>query len=143
MRSLWMASAAILLSAGMAWAQPASSSGANDAAQCLQTAQQAIAHHDRAKASEALSQAETRLLTRAVPQTQATMPDQSPAIAAIERARKAVEAGDYTKAAKETAMAMGPAPATPMSAGAPGIRPPSTSLSPIAPASPGMAPSVK
>jgi hypothetical protein len=72
------------------------------AAKYLQIAQSAIDHHNKARADEALSRAETRLLTRAVPQSSATSPDESPAITAITQARQALKAGDFKQASAET-----------------------------------------
>ena len=72
------------------------------AAKYLQIAQSAIDHHNKARADEALSRAETRLLTRAAPQSSATSPDESPAITAITQARQALKAGDFKQASAET-----------------------------------------
>jgi hypothetical protein len=72
------------------------------AAKYLQIAQSAIDHHNKARADDALSRAETRLLTRAVPQSSATSPDESPAITAITQARQALKAGDFKQASAET-----------------------------------------
>ena len=76
---------------------PADASAAN----YLQIAQSATQHHNKARADEALSRAETRLLTRAVPQSSASSPDQSPAITAITQARQALKAGDFTQASAD------------------------------------------
>jgi hypothetical protein len=76
------------------------------AATYLQIAQSAIQHHNKARADEALSRAETRLLTRSVPQSSATSPDQSPAITAITQARQALKAGDFQQASAETNTAL-------------------------------------
>lgn len=71
------------------------------AASYLQIAQSATQHHNKARADEALSRAETRLLTRSVPQSSASSPDQSPAITAITQARQALSAGDFTQASSD------------------------------------------
>jgi hypothetical protein len=71
------------------------------AASYLQIAQSATQHHNKARADEALSRAETRLLTRSVPQSSASSPDQSPAITAITQARQALSAGDFTQASAD------------------------------------------
>ena len=76
------------------------------AASYLQIAQSATQHHNKARADEALSRAETRLLTRSVPQSSAASPDQSPAITAITQARQALRAGDFTQASAEINTAM-------------------------------------
>jgi len=72
----------------------------------LHLAKLAIRHHDTARADEALSRAETRLLTRAIPASDSSAVDQSPAITAIENARAALRSGDYATAASDTDMAM-------------------------------------
>jgi hypothetical protein len=72
----------------------------------LHIAQTAMKHHDKTTADDALSHAETRLLTRAVPQG-ATIPvDDSPAISAIESARKALASGNMMQASTDTSTAM-------------------------------------
>jgi len=77
-----------------------------DAKTYLHIAATAIKHHDKALAEEALSHAETRLLTRAVPAAAAASPDDSTAVTAIEHAREALMSGDYSTAASDTRMAM-------------------------------------
>ncbi len=72
----------------------------------LKMASEAIRHHDKARADDALSHAETRILTRAVPASTGPVADESPAITAIEHARQALAAGDYATAASDTKMAM-------------------------------------
>jgi hypothetical protein len=72
----------------------------------LHIAADAIKHHDKHLADDALGHAETRLLSRAVPASSNIAPDESPRIAAIEDARKALAAGDYHTAAKDTHHAM-------------------------------------
>jgi len=72
----------------------------------LQIASDAIRHHDKMTADDALSHAETRLLTRAVPASSGPTADDSPAVTAIEHARQAVSSGDYATAASDTKMAM-------------------------------------
>ena len=76
------------------------------AATYLQIAQSAAQHHNATRANEALSRAETRMLTRAVPQTSAATPDQSPGISAITQARQALRAGNFTQASAEINTAM-------------------------------------
>jgi hypothetical protein len=77
-----------------------------DARTYLKIAADAIRQHQKAMADDALSHAETRLLTRAVPASAGAEPDQSPAIDAIEHARSALASGDYRLAAADTKMAM-------------------------------------
>ncbi|MDE2239357.1 MAG: hypothetical protein KGJ73_05435 [Rhodospirillales bacterium] len=72
----------------------------------LHMAEHAIAHHDKMRAESALSHAETRMLTRSVDANSASSLDQSPGVMAVQRARHAVETGDYATAAQETHMAM-------------------------------------
>ena len=55
-------------------------------------------------ADEALSDAETNLLDRAVPKGQ-TVADTSPSIQSIESARKALHSGDYSQASMDTKQA--------------------------------------
>jgi hypothetical protein len=57
-------------------------------------------------ADDALSHAETRMLTRAVPASAVAEPDDAPTISAIEHARSALASGDYQLAAADTRMAM-------------------------------------
>jgi hypothetical protein len=72
----------------------------------LHMAQEAIRQHNRTQADEALSHAETRMLTRAVPQSTAATADSSPGVTAIENARAAVRKGNWAEAAQDTQMAM-------------------------------------
>jgi hypothetical protein len=72
----------------------------------LRMAADAIKHHNKALADDALSHAETRILTRAVPASTGAVQDDSPAITAIEHAREALSSGDYRAAASDTRMAM-------------------------------------
>jgi hypothetical protein len=76
-----------------------------DARTYLRIARMDIRQHDRAGADEALSRAETRVLTRSVP-ADGSMTDASPMVTAIENARQAVNAGNYQQAGVETDMAM-------------------------------------
>ncbi len=107
-RSLWLASAAALLSAGMACAQNAPMTPADavpdDAS--LQTdlhiAAKAIHEHHQATADTALSNAETLILTRAVPQDAGIPVDNSPRVQLVEQARQALAAGDYERAERLT-----------------------------------------
>lgn len=106
------------------------------AASYLQIAQYATQHHNKARADEALSRAETRLLTRSVPQTSVASPDQSPAIMAITQARQALRAGDFNQASAEIDTAMQHAPASSMAPG--GMANPGSSMgSPASNTSPG------
>ncbi|MDE8348561.1 MAG: hypothetical protein POG74_03635 [Acidocella sp.] len=134
MRSLWLATAAIVVSAGMACAQSAPP-GDQDVASMsppagampmqhseinnepippdasvqtyLRIAEAAIRGHDKAKADDALSDAETVILTRVVPQA-ATIPvDNSPRVETIEHAREALGDGNFEQAARLTHQAMG------------------------------------
>jgi len=68
----------------------------------LHIAKFAIRHNDKARAEDALSHAETRLLTRSVPQSSTIPTDDSPAVTAIEQARQAVKAGNWQEAAADT-----------------------------------------
>lgn len=77
-----------------------------DAHTYLHIASDAIKRHDKATAEEALDRAETRLLTRSVPQSGTIPTDDSPAITAIEHAHSAVAAGDYEQASIDTKEAM-------------------------------------
>jgi hypothetical protein len=90
------------MSGGHGMALPANA----DAKTYLHIASTAIKHHDKALAEEALSHAETRLLTRAVPAAAAATPDDSAAVTAIEHARQALMAGDYSTAQSDTWTAM-------------------------------------
>jgi hypothetical protein len=76
-----------------------------DARTYLHIASAAIRHHDKATADEALSRAETRMLTRSVPAS-GVMTDDSPSITAVENARQAVDAGNFQQAAADTDQAM-------------------------------------
>lgn len=76
-----------------------------DARTYLHIASAAIKHHDKATADEALSRAETRMLTRSVPAS-GGMTDDSPSITAIVNARQAVNAGNFQQAAADTDQAM-------------------------------------
>jgi len=72
----------------------------------LRIASKAIKQHDKMLADDALSHAETRMLTRAVPASEGATADDSPGITAIEHARQALTSGDYQTAASDTRMAM-------------------------------------
>ncbi len=72
----------------------------------LHIANTAIKHHNKAVADDALSHAETRLLTRSVQQG-AIAADDSPPVQSIESARKALQSGDYSTAATNTKEALG------------------------------------
>jgi hypothetical protein len=77
-----------------------------DAGSYLHMAKEAIAHHDKARADDALAHAETRLLSRAVPQSDTNPVDDNPAIKSIEQARAALNSGDMDTAKSDTDMAM-------------------------------------
>ncbi len=72
----------------------------------LRIALKAIKHHDAATADEALSRAETRLLTRSVDAAVAAGPDTSPGVQAVSNARQALKSGDFATAAQDTQQAM-------------------------------------
>jgi hypothetical protein len=72
----------------------------------LHIAKMAIMHHDKATADDALSHAETRLLSRAVPADQGSATDESPAVTSIEHARMALSSGNMMVASSDTSMAM-------------------------------------
>ncbi len=72
----------------------------------LRAAQQDVQRHRGAAADAALSDAETRLLTRAVAPSEAGTPDRSPAVQAIEQARGAVARRDWAAAEQQIATAM-------------------------------------
>ncbi len=77
-----------------------------DARTYLHIAADAIKAHNKMRADDALSHAETRMLDRAVPASTGAMADDSPAVTSIEHARQALAAGDYATAASDTKMAM-------------------------------------
>lgn len=72
----------------------------------LRFARDALRHHQRGRADDALSHAETLMLTRAVPQSAASEADSSPGITAIENARQALRSGNYQQASVDTERAM-------------------------------------
>jgi hypothetical protein len=72
----------------------------------LHMAKAAIASHDYNRAGDALSHAETRLLTRSVSQASSISTDHSPAVRAIERARHALRDHDSAGAMSATEDAM-------------------------------------
>lgn len=72
----------------------------------LHIAKTAMRNHNKAMAEEALSRAETRLLTRAVPQSSTIPTDDSPAVKAIENARAALRSGDMQQASTDIDTAM-------------------------------------
>ncbi|OYY05451.1 MAG: hypothetical protein B7Y73_01655 [Acidocella sp. 35-58-6] len=135
MRSLWLASAAIVLSAGMACAQSAPPGDQNVASTAppmgampmqhsmishgplpqdasvqtyLRIAEVAIHGRNKAKADDALSHAETLVLTRSVPQSAGIPVDHSSRVETIEQARAALASGDFGQAAHLTRQAMMP-----------------------------------
>jgi hypothetical protein len=136
MRSLWLASAALIVTSGVAFAQTTSpppmspgmsnqgtmspmqpSAGHDQANQYLWQARTAIQQHRGAKADTLLSHAETIILTRAVPQTTGPARDNSDRVTAIENARTAVKQRNWSAAAQYTdsaihhhAMMNGPTP---------------------------------
>ncbi len=153
MRTMLLASAAML---GMALATPAltpafalDNAAAPSAArqpdpglnasptQLLQAAQQAVQHHRGPAAEAALSEAETRLLTRSVVPSQADTPDRSPAVQDIVGAREAVAHRDWAGADQHIAAAMQHAQMA-ESGGGEAIHPNQSMAAP--PAAPGTAP---
>lgn len=74
----------------------------------LHIAADAIRHHNKPLADDALGHAETRMLTRAVPADGEIAADSSPRVTAVEHARQALASGDFENAAMETHMAMEP-----------------------------------
>jgi hypothetical protein len=72
----------------------------------LHIAKMAIHKHELARADDALSHAETRLLTRSVPADSGSLADNSPAVSSIEHARSALSAGNYAQASSDTDTAM-------------------------------------
>lgn len=131
MRSFWLASAAFVLSSGIAFAQtstpsgtvnnmvppggaPASTghytgtgtAGPTTAAWYLHMAKGAVTSGNKAAAEEYLSRAETRMLSRAVPSTEANQPINTPGIAAVRSARADVRAGNMKQAATDIDTAM-------------------------------------
>jgi hypothetical protein len=72
----------------------------------MHIAQTAVRNHNKAQAEEALSRAETRLLTRAVPQSSTIPTDDAPAVKAIENARAALRSGDMQQASTDIDTAM-------------------------------------
>lgn len=136
MRSLFLTSAAFVLSTGIAFAQTATSSntvppagaprnmvppagavpsasqsmgntgsGAN-AAMYLHMAQGAVSKGNKSAALEDLSRAETRMLSRSVPASEAGQPINSPGVAAVRNARAAINAGNMSEASKDINTAM-------------------------------------
>ncbi len=76
---------------------PPSAAGPDGSVQAqLIAANQAIAAHQSGTADEALENAETQILTRAVPQTQADQTSSNPVVGQIEQARTAL--GKHDKA---------------------------------------------
>ncbi len=135
MRSIWLASAALFMTAGVACAQTTTSTPAPTMAPpsaapmqhhnhahhwkhngempanagprvYLHIAKSALDHHDFTRADEALSHAETRLLTRSVVQSSTAPTDHSPAVTAIENARHAAQAHNQMAALSATDEAM-------------------------------------
>jgi len=72
----------------------------------LHMAKMAIRNHEQARAEDALSHAETRMLTRAVPASNGALADSSPGVTAIENARAALKSGNYSEASSDVDMAM-------------------------------------
>jgi hypothetical protein len=83
-----------------------SPTGHDEAGMYLHRASLAIQQRHRAQADNMLSHAETLMLTRSVPQSNAGTPDSSPRVTAIENARAALRSGNWTQAAQDTNMAM-------------------------------------
>jgi len=132
MRSFWLAATAFALSTGVALAQtaPAPSAGAmgnmvppggapastphytgtgttgTTAAMYLHMAKVAVGNGNKAAADEYLSRAETRMLSRAVPSTDANQPINTPGVAAVRSARADIKAGNMTQASTDIDNAM-------------------------------------
>ena len=82
------------------------SAGHDQANQYLWQARTAIRQHRSAQADTMLSNAETIILTRAVPQSTGPTPDNSPRVTAIENARTAVKQGNWSAATQYTDLAI-------------------------------------
>jgi hypothetical protein len=129
MRSFWLTSAAFVLSSGIAFAQSSTPPGANNmvppggapastghytgtgttgttAAMYLHKAKVAVTNGNKAAAEDYLSRAETRMLSRSVPSTEAGQPINTPGIAAVRSARADVSAGNMKQAAADIDTAM-------------------------------------
>lgn len=74
----------------------------------LRIAEKAIHGRDKARADDALSHAETLVLTRSVPQSAGIPVDHSSRVEIIEQARAALASGDFGQAAHLTHRAMMP-----------------------------------
>ena len=72
----------------------------------LHIAIMAIRNLEQARAEDALSHAETRMLTRSVPASDGALADRSPGVTAIENARAALKSGNYSEASSDVDMAM-------------------------------------
>ncbi|MGE4483251.1 hypothetical protein [Acidocella sp.] len=168
MRSIWLASAALIFSAGAAFAQPtpptpptgpanmpATPPGAMAAPKpamppghwlkgplpenappdvYLHIAKASLAHHNPGRADDALSHAETLLLTRAVDQGPTIPVDDSPQVKAIEQARQALHAKNYMAASQQIDAAMGAGHPPPPGGMAPPAPAPQGAMAPPAPA---------
>jgi hypothetical protein len=134
MRSFWLAAASFALSTGIAFAQttpsttpsagamgnmvpsggaPASTphytgtgTTGTTAAMYLHMAKVAVGKGNKAAADEYLSRAETRMLSRAVPSSEANQPINTPGIAAVRSARADIKAGNMTQANTDIDTAM-------------------------------------
>jgi hypothetical protein len=69
-------------------------------------AQGAVAKGNKSQAQEDLSRAETRMLSRSVPATDADQPINTPGIEAVRNARAAITAGNMSEASKDIDNAM-------------------------------------
>ncbi len=74
----------------------------------LEMAKAALGKHDKAKAEENLSHAQTMLLTRSVPQSpgMAMQTDHSPAYMSVTKARAALQASHFIRSKTDTDMAI-------------------------------------
>lgn len=89
----------VLFAAVPALAQPAAAPDANaPPAAFIDTALHALAAGRLAEAENAIEQAESRALTRAVRPSRADQPSQQPLVAQLSKARQALESGDRLKA---------------------------------------------
>lgn len=125
MRSTLLASAAFVLASGIAFAQTSTPPAATNnmvppggapastghytgtgttgttAAMYLHKAKVAVTNGQKAAAQEYLYRAETRMLSRAVPSSEAGQPINTPGIAAIRSARADIKAGNLKQAATD------------------------------------------
>ena len=80
----------------------------------LKAAEAALAHHRTGEAQQALEMAETRLLDRSTPVTEASVPSQNDMVQQVSMARQALGHNDVPGARKAIAMAITDSPAAQM-----------------------------